>query len=204
MLSRRPFLMFGCVLLANQILFVPPLATSSTTDVVADFGNQALRMVNDPQLSQAEREKRFGALLDRDFDFAKTSRFVLGTYWQSATDQEKQDFAPTFRGYFAKTYSTRFGEFTGASFTITGERPEGAGSVIVNTTVVQRNNQTPAKVDWRVSMDTGTPKITDVIVNDISMSLTYRHDFGAMIKRDGGGIASLIAQLRTTGGADKQ
>ena len=204
MVSRRLILVFGCSMLASAVPLAPALAASDATAAVTDFGNQALQMLNDPQLSQAEREKRFGALLDRDFDFVKTSRFVLGAYWQSATEQEKQQFAPSFRNYVVKTYATRFGEFTGASFTITGERPEGAGSVIVNSTVMQRNNQSPAKVDWRVSTETSAPKITDVIVNDVSMSLTYRHYFTAMIKRDGHGVAGLIAQLRSSDGADKQ
>src|SRR5262249_20664576 len=161
-LSRRLILVLGCSLLAAGMPLAPGLAANGATAVVADFGNEALQMVNDQQLSLPEREKRFGGLLDRDFDFAKTSRFVLGSYWQSATEQEKQEFAPSFRNYVAKTYSARFGEFSGASFTITGERPEGTESVIVNTTVTQRDKQTPAKVDWRVSTETGTPKITDV------------------------------------------
>jgi len=204
MFSRRLILLLGCALLVSGAPLAPVYADSGASAVVADFGNKALQMVNDPQLPPAEREKRFGALLDRDFDFAKTSRFVLGAYWQSATEQERQVFAPSFRNYVAKTYAARFGEFTGASLTIKGERPEGPGSVIVNTTVMQRDSQNPARIDWRVSTDTGTPKITDVIVDDVSMSVTYRHDFAAMIKRDGGGIASLIGQLRSSDGADKR
>src|SRR5207302_5972551 len=104
----------------------------------------------------------FGALLDKDFDFVRIGRFVLGRYWQTATDQQKQEFALVFRDYVVQSYSVRFAEFRGASFKVTGERPEGSGSVIVSTTVMQRNSPTPARADWRVSTDTA-PEITEVI-----------------------------------------
>jgi phospholipid transport system substrate-binding protein len=155
-----------------------------------------LQMLNDPQLSPAERQKRFGALLDKDFDFAKIGRFVLGRYWQTATEQQKQEFAPVFRDYVVQSYSVRFGEFTGASFKVTGERPENPTSSIVSTTVMQRNSSAPAKVDWRVATDTGSPKITEVIVDGISMSLTHRQEFASLIERSGGGVAGLIAELK--------
>jgi phospholipid transport system substrate-binding protein len=87
---------------------------------------------------------------------------------------------------------------------VAGERPEGPGSTIVNTTVMQRGAQTPAKVDWRVSTETGSPKITEVIVDGISMSLTHRQEFSSLIERSGGGVSGLIAQLRAKTNIAKQ
>jgi phospholipid transport system substrate-binding protein len=194
MVSRRLVLVFGFVLLTAGMPLA--LAAGEATAVVIDFGNRALQMLNDPQLSPAERQKRFAALLDQDFDFVKIGRFVLGRYWQSATNQERQEFAPVFHDYLVQSYSVFFNEFTGTSFKVTGERPEGSGSTLVSTTVIQRGNPTPAKVDGRVSMDTGSPKITDVIIEGISMSLTYRQEFASVIERSGGGVSGLIAQLR--------
>ena len=196
MVSRRLALLFGFALLAAGAPAVPALAAGETAAVVADFGDHMLQMLNDSQLSPAERQKRFGALLDMDFDFAKIGRFVLGRYWQTATEEQKQEFAPVFRDYVVQSYSVRFGEFTGASFKVTGERPESPSSTIVSTTVMQRNSSTPAKVDWRVATDTGSAKITEVIVEGISMSLTHRQEFASLIERGGGGVAGLIAELK--------
>jgi phospholipid transport system substrate-binding protein len=196
MISRRLLVVFGFALLAAGAPPAPARAAGEAVAVVADFGDHMLQMLNDPQVSPAERRKRFGALLDKDFDFAKIGRFVLGRYWQTATDQQKQEFAPVFRDYVVQSYSVRFAEFNGASFKVTGERPEGSGSVIVSTTVTQRNNPTPAKVDWRVSTDTGAPKITEVIVEGISMSLTHKQEFASLIERSGGGVGALISQLK--------
>jgi phospholipid transport system substrate-binding protein len=196
MVSRRVVLVFGLALVGAGAPVVSVRAAGEAAAVVADFGDHMLQMLGDPQISPAERQKRFGALLDRDFDFAKIGRFVLGRYWQTATDPEKQEFAPVFRDYVVQSYSVRFGEFSGASFKVVGERPESPTSTIVSTTVMQRNNPTPAKVDWRVSTDAGQSKITEVIVDGISMSLTHRQEFASLIERSGGGVSGLIAQLK--------
>jgi len=196
MISRRLVLVFGLALLVAGAPVVPVLAAGESAAVVTDFGDHMLQMLNDPQTSPADRQKRFGALLDKDFDFVKIGRFVLGRYWNTATDKEKQEFAPVFRDYVVQSYSVRFGEFGGASFKVTGERAENPTSTIVSTSVMQRNNPTPAKVDWRVSNDTGSPKITEVIVDGISMSLTHRQEFASLIERSGGGVGGLIAQLK--------
>ncbi len=196
MVSRRLVLVLGFALLTAGAPLAPVLAASENAAVVTDFGDHMLQMLNDSQLSPSERQKRFGALLDKDFDFAKIGRFVLGRYWATATDQQKQEFAPVFRDYVVQSYSVRFGEFTGASFKVTGERAESPTSTIVGTSVMQKGNPTPAKVDWRVSTDTGSPKITEVIVDGISMSLTHRQEFASLIERSGGGVGALIDQLK--------
>ena len=196
MVSRRLALVFGLALVVAGAPVAPALAAGEAAAVVADFGDHMLQMLNDPQVPPAERQKRFGALLGKDFDFATIGRFVLGRYWNTATDQEKHEFAPVFRDYVVQSYSVRFGEFGGASFKVTGERPESQLSTMVSTTVMQKNNPNPAKVDWRVTNVTGSPKITEVMVDGISMSLTHRQEFASLIERSGGGVSGLIAQLK--------
>ena len=195
MISRRQLLIIGSAVAAMEMSLMSALATSAAATVVTDFGNHMLQMLSDPQISPADRRDRFGTLLDRDFDLAKAGRFVLGRYWQSATDQEKKDFAVSLRGYLVKTYSARFAEFSNASFKVVGERSEAADSTVVSTTVTQTNKPQPAKVEWRVSTEGGSPKITDVIVDGVSMSITHRQEFAAMLKRNGGHVSELIAEL---------
>ena len=194
--SRRQVLISGFALLAATAPLAPARAAGEASAVVTDFGNRMLQMLNNSSLSPADRQKQFGALLDKDFDFATIGRFVLGRYWQTATDQEKQEFAPVFRDYVVQSYSVRFGEFSGASFKVTGERPENPTSTIVSTTVMQKNSPNPAKVDWRVSTAAGAPRIIEVIVDGISMSLTHRQEFASLIERQGGGVAGLITALK--------
>jgi phospholipid transport system substrate-binding protein len=180
-------------------------AATEPTGVVADFGDRTLQMLSDQKLTQPDRESRFGALLDQDFDFQTIARFVLGRYWQTASDDQKEQFAKVFRDYVVLAYSNRFNEFSGASFKVTGQRPESETTELVSTQVQRRDGGAPAHVDWRVRKGADGYKITEVIVDGISMSLTHRQEFAAIIERNGGNIGDLIAQLRQrTGTTAKQ
>ena len=176
-------------------------AATEPAGVVSDFGDRTLQMLGNQSLSQPDREKQFGALLDQDFDFQIISRFVLGRYWQSATDQQKEEFTKVFRDYVVLAYANRFNEFSGASFKVTGQRAENQETEIVNTLVQRREGGQPAHVDWRVHKVGDGYKITEVIVDGISMSLTHRQEFAAIIERNGGNIGDLIAQIRQRTGA---
>lgn len=177
----------------------PPAPAGAATDpkaVVADFGDRVLRMLGNEQLSQAERRKQFHDLLDQDFDFNTIARFVLGRYWNPATAEQKQQFTQAFKDYVVQSYSNRFNEFSGTTFKVTGERPESQDTTIIHTDVQRRDGSAPAKVDWRVIKVGDGYKISEVIVDGISMSLTHRQEFASIMQRNGGDVADLIAQLR--------
>jgi phospholipid transport system substrate-binding protein len=200
--------LFPALSLVLVIAFSPLGPASGTaedsggaTGVVADFGDRALKMLNDSGAAQEDRQKQFHALLDQDFDFATVSRFVLGRYWQAASEDQRRDFTAAFEDFVVQSYSKRFNEFTGTSFAVTGQRGEGSDTII-HTDVVRRDGGQPAKVDWRVAKEGDGYKITEVSVDGVSMSLTHRQEFASIMERNGGNVADLIAQLRAkTGGA---
>ncbi|HTS94457.1 MAG TPA: ABC transporter substrate-binding protein [Stellaceae bacterium] len=194
-LRRLAFSALGLLLLA---LAPAPriLAATDASGVVTDFGDRALKMLNDPGLSDSERRKRFHALLDEDFDFDIVSRFVLGRYWQGASDAERRDFAAVFKDYVVQSYANRFNEFSDTSFRVIGERAEGDTNTVVRTDV-SRKGGAPAKVDWRVTKVTTGYKITEVSIDGISMSLTHRQEFASIMEKNGGHVSDLIAALRS-------
>ena len=55
----------------------------------------------------------------------------------------------------------------------------------------------PISVDWRVGMTkTGEFRITDVVVENISLAQTWRSDFASVMQQGGGSIDYLIEHLR--------
>jgi len=63
--------------------------------------------------SQNDKEKTFRALLDANFDMPRISRFVLGRYWSTASDADKQQYLPLFETYVVRAYANRFTQYTG-------------------------------------------------------------------------------------------
>jgi phospholipid transport system substrate-binding protein len=160
---------------------------------ISTLGSQAIQVLG-PKVPPAQRVARFRELFNQDFDVPGIGRFVLGRYWRTATPEEQQEFLKLFQEYIVRAYSQRLGEYGGEPFRVTTSRPNGEETVV--TSEVQRANGARIEIDWYVVNQGGKFRITDVYVGGISMKVTQRDEFAAVIQRNGGQVAALLAQLR--------
>jgi phospholipid transport system substrate-binding protein len=158
--------------------------------------NQALGMLRDKQITAEDRNQRFTALLTADFDIPRISRFVLGRYWTTASDGEREEFGRLFERWVVRTYSARFSDYSGETVKVTGTKPESDTDVIVQSEIVHPNGGPPAKVDWRVRHKDSAYKIVDIDVEGVSLALTEKEEFAAVIQRNGGTVANLNKALQ--------
>jgi phospholipid transport system substrate-binding protein len=156
------------------------------------LGERAIQVLA-PSVSPAQRLARFRELFSTDFDVPGIGRFVLGRYWRTATPQEQQEFLSLFQEYVARAYSARLGAFGGEPFRVTGTRPNGAETVVSSEIILTSG---PINLDWYLVSDNGRYKITDVHIAGVSMKVTQRDEFAAVIQRSGGRVEGLLAQLR--------
>src|SRR3546814_9724305 len=89
------------------------------------LGAQAIEALTGPNLSRGERERRFRVMLNRYFDLPGIGKFVLGRYWRSASEAQRQDFLRLFETFVVKSYAARFAEYSGEQFRVLGVRNEG-------------------------------------------------------------------------------
>jgi phospholipid transport system substrate-binding protein len=179
----------------------PAAAAADPAALISDLGNRALEVLG-KNVSPSQREARFRILFDRDFDVPAIARFVLGRYWRVATTAQQQEFVSLFAQYTALAYSNRLAQYSGETLRVTGSRPEPDGPMVTSE-ILRANGAPPTKVDWRLSWTDGTYKITDVIVDGISMAVTQRSEFASVIQRHGGQVEGLLTLLRQkTEGAD--
>lgn len=171
----------------------PAAAAADPVALINDLGNRAIAVLG-KNASPSQREARFRELFNEDFDVPVIARFVLGRYWRLATPEQRREFVRLFNEYTVLAYSNRFAEYSGETLKVTGSRPDGEGSVVMSEIV--RSNGAPAKVDWRLSRTDGTYKITDVIVDGISMAVTQRSEFASVIQRHGGQVQGLLTLLQ--------
>ena len=185
----------GAVILVLSILAAGPRAQVSADPraFIGALGARAIEVLG-PSVPPQQRQARFRELLQNDFDVPGIGQFVLGRYWRAATPQEQQEFLQLFQEYVVQAYSARLGEYGGAPFRVTGSRP--AGDEVVVTSEIARPGAPPIQVDWFLVNRGGALKITDVYVGGVSMKVTQRDEFSAVIQRNGGQVAPLLAQLR--------
>ena len=174
-----------------------PVAPTGAKEFVADLVGQAVGMVHDAGQSPRERQLRLRALMDRHFDMPDISRFVLGRYWEAASDGERREFSAVFADYMVAMYVPRIGEYGAREFKVTGQRAERDDVAMVSSTAAQPNGAPPIVIDWYALRMDGGYRITDVIVSGVSVMQIKRDEIGAVMSRSGGRIAGMIAELRS-------
>ncbi len=191
---RRCFLTAALVLVAGAFApAIPAAAAADPAALISNLGSQALSVLG-KDATQSQRVARFRELLREDFDVPGIARFVLGRYWNTATEEQRAEYVKLFEDYIALAYSTRLAEYTGETFKVTGSRPDGDGAIVSSQII--RPGGAPVKVDWRLTGRNGVYKISDVSVDGISMAVTQRSEFASVIQHHGGQVQGLIAMLR--------
>ncbi len=194
-MMRRSLLPAALALIVGVIgSAVPAAAAADPAALIDDLGNRALAVLG-KNVAPGEREARFRELFHQDFDVPGIARFVLGRYWRVATAPQQQEFVRLFAEYIALAYSNRLAEYSGETLKVTGSRAEPDGPVVASE-IIRPNGAPPAKVDWRLTRSDDGYKISDVVVEGISMAVTQRSEFASVIQRHGGQVQGLIEVLR--------
>ncbi|HEV2097637.1 MAG TPA: ABC transporter substrate-binding protein [Stellaceae bacterium] len=191
---RRWFVIGACVLFALIIAARPAAAAADPAAMIAELGNQALQLLGN-KVSADQRVARFRELFTQDFDVPGIARFVLGRYWNIATPAQQQEYVGLFTNYIALAYSNRLAEYSGETLRVMGTRP-GPGGPVVSSEIIRPNGAPPARVDWLLTQHDSGYRISDVVVEGISMATTQRSEFAAVIQRNGGQVQGLITALR--------
>jgi phospholipid transport system substrate-binding protein len=167
--------------------------------------------------SPEQKLARFHQLFRQDFDVPGIARFVLGRYWQLASPSEQREFLSLFEDYIVRTYSTRLSRYadSGDLPRVIGSRLAPDGTVVSSQLRLANGGGPkagghgptvlPINIDWRPTAQNGSYKITDVIVDDISMAASERSEFASVIERGGGEVHTLLVMMhrQTANGAPR-
>lgn len=177
----------------------PALASAQgASQLIQQLGGQAIQVLQTTGGSLEQRERQFRAILSASFDMPGIARFVLGRHWQQANDEQRQDYVQLFTEYVLQTYSARLGGYSGETLAVTGERPAGQRDTVV-TTRINRPSGAPVDASWRVRQgDDSRFRIIDVEVAGVSMTLTQRDEFSAVVQRYGIDGLNEVLRARTT------
>jgi len=168
---------------------------SAPTDFVRDFGDRAVTLLSDDGLDAQGREAALRRLLSENFDVPVIGRFVLGRYWRTASEPERAEFAALFEEMIVATYARQLGNYAGETLAVEGLRQSDDRGAVVSSRIL-RASGSPIAVDWRLLRRGDGWRVVDVMVEGVSMALTQRAEFAAVI-RSTGGVAGLLARLRT-------
>ena len=196
---RRSLLATSVTLISGALAASNPVEAGP--DPSAFINNLAYQLqVVARNISPAERQREFRELFDEDFDVPSLGRFVLGRLSQIMTAQEQQEFLGLFENYVVATYSDRLSEYfgNGAAPRVIGSRldPDGA---IVSSEFNRRSWQSTAgaiRVDWRLARHDGRYKVSDIVIDGLSMAMNGRSELEGVAARNGWQPRAILAVMR--------
>lgn len=174
-----------------------PALASQAADFIVNLSLQAADL-GDPTIGANERYNRFRALLNAAFDVPYLGEVAMGRYWRIASPEERAEYLHLFEDGLVLIYAERFKDYTGDTLRVLQARasrgPEGDEALVI--TEVPRPGLPAIRVAWRVRPADNSFLILDVTVDGVSMMVTQRDDYAALLQRAGGRIPALLVAMR--------
>jgi phospholipid transport system substrate-binding protein len=181
---RLPFLVLvlACALpAAAQGLDPESLVKQVTREVLEEIRRDAA-------LQAGDREKAIRLAEEKvlpHVDFREATRLAVGRAWSQATEEQRARLAAEFRAMLLRTYSNAISAYRGQTMKVQPVR--------------MRPGARPVAVDYAMHKTAEGWKIYDFVVEGISLVITYRSEFGAILGESD--IDGLIERLAAKNGA---
>jgi phospholipid transport system substrate-binding protein len=169
-------------------------AETSPMAVVKAAVNQALAIFRDSKTPLPQRRSKMRDLLAAHFDFAEMARSALWPHWQSLSEDKRKQFVDLFTAYVEYDFLNKIQVYRDLSFQFLKQVPIAGGYAQVNTRV-QQPGKDPATMNFSLKQEGSDWKVTDVLINGLSMVGGDRTQFGLVI--DNVGFDALMSDLQS-------
>ena len=171
-----------------------------SSEFIQSLADRAITTLTTEGQSKEMRRDQFRDLFREGFAINGIARFVLGRYWRRASEDDRTEYLVLFEDVIVNTWADRFSSYSGEEFTVQNAVDAPSAHEAENVAIVRSlffsDPQTPIRIDWRVASRGDIYKITDVMVEGISMANTQRDEFASVIRSNNGQINGLLEILR--------
>ena len=192
---KFPIAMLACLMAlalparAQQDLGPEELVRKVTQDVL-----DAIR--SDKQLAAGDKQKALKLAEEKVLpliDFEEATRLAVGRAWAQATPEQRKKLVEEFRKMLVRTYSNAISAYEGQTMKVLPVRMKPGDTEVTVHNQYIRAGGTPLPVDYQMHKTDQGWKIYDITVEGVSLVLTYRSEFDAVVKQSG--IDGLIKRL---------
>lgn len=173
---------------------------AASSEFIRSLADRAITTLTAEGQTSEMRRDQFRNLFREGFAINGIARFVLGRYWRRATEDDRTEYLALFEDVIVNTWADRFSSYSGETFTVQTAVDAPSAHEAENVAIVRSlffsDPQTPIRIDWRVASRGNIYKITDVMVEGISMANTQRDEFASVIRSNSGQINALLEILR--------
>jgi phospholipid transport system substrate-binding protein len=190
---RRGLLAAVIILIVGAAAVPRAEARMDPAAFINNLGSQLVVLAENP--SNEARRAAFRRLFHKEFDVHRLGWFVLGPISRTMTPEQRQQFVALFEAYVVATYSDRLSDYVadGGAPRIIGSRPEPDGAIVYSE-FSGRSGE--VRVDWRLRPFHDAYKITDLIIDGVSMAVNGRSELEGVAERNGWQPQAILAVMR--------
>ena len=171
------FFIFSFSVMADDLTDVKKYAQGVIDDAIVKIFNKNLT-------TTAERIPPFRKVLNANLDFDFISNFVLGVYARGMSPEEKDNFIKEFSELNVYTFAKKFAAYSDQKIQVTdAQNGKKEGQYFVSSKVISNNpGDKDYIVDWRIIKDGDKYKVIDVIIEGVSMAMSYKNEYAPILK----------------------
>jgi len=151
---------------------------------------------SDQQLAAGDKQKAIKLAEEKilpHVDFEEATRLAVGRGWKEATPEQRKKLIAEFRSMLVRTYSNAIGTYQGQTMKVLPSRAKPVDDEATVRNQFIRPGGKPVLIDYTMRKTGSGWKIYDIVVEGVSLVLTYRSEFDAVVKQDG--VDGLIKRL---------
>ena len=127
-------------------------------------------------------------------DFEEATRLAVGRAWSEASPEQKKKLVAEFRRMLVRVYSNAIQPYGGQTIQVSPVRMKpGDTEATVHNTFKRASGGKPVGFDYAMRKTDQGWKIYDIVVEGVSLVLTYRSEFDGVVKQEG--VDGLIKRL---------
>jgi phospholipid transport system substrate-binding protein len=160
---------------------------------------------SDKQLAAGDKQRAIKLAEEKvlpHIDFEEATRLAVGRGWAQATPEQRKKLVTEFRNMLVRTYSNAITAYQGQTMKVMPVRMKpGDTEVTVHNQFIRPGGK-PVLLDYSMRKTDSGWKIYDIVVEGVSLVLTYRSEFDAVVKQEGiDGLIKRLAQKNTPAAA---
>jgi phospholipid transport system substrate-binding protein len=194
----RVLAFLGAMALA-AVVAAQELAPDQLVQKITDEVLAAIK--SDKQLAAGDKQKAIKLAEEKVLpyiDFEHATRLAVGRAWSQASTEQKKRLVSEFRNMLVRTYSNAISAYQGQTLKVLPARgKQDPEDTTVRTQFVRAGGQ-PLPIEFHMRQADKTWRVYDIVVEGVSLVMTYRSEFDAVVKQEGvDGLIKRLAQKNT-------
>ena len=195
-MTRAASLLWGAAFIAAS--FFVSAQELGPEELVKKVTSEVMEAIkSDKQLAAGDKQKALKLAEEKilpHVDFEEATRLAVGRSWTQATPEQKKKLVQEFRNMLVRTYSNAISAYQGQQMKVLPVRmKQGDDEVTVHNQFTRPGAGKPVLVDYSMRKSGEGWKIYDIVIEGVSLVLTYRSEFDAIARQEG--IDGLIKRL---------